>query len=154
MRLVLGHDEIPPPDWLRDAAVAAVPFVRQVVDSTRRRSPYPGRAGKVRHLERCIAAEAWADVALALIDLELPQWRLRRLVYDGGEWHCALARHGELPEWLDQSVEARHCDLSLALLEAFLEAQQIACPAAGPSVPATGADIAAFCTPLCCDNFK
>jgi hypothetical protein len=153
MRLVLGHDETSLPDRLRDAVVATASLVRQVMDSTCRRCPYPGRAGKVRHLERCIAAEAWADVALTLIDLELPQWQLRRIVYDGGEWHCALSRHSELPEWLDQSVEASHSDLSLALLEAFLEAQRVASPASGPSVPAARAEVAESCTPLCCDNF-
>jgi hypothetical protein len=46
------------------------------------------------------------DVALALIELELPLWHLRRIVYDGGEWYCALTRYAEPPEWLDHPVQA------------------------------------------------
>jgi len=41
---------------------------------------------------------------LALIDLELPPWQVRRIAYDEGEWHCALSRQRELPDWLDQSI--------------------------------------------------
>jgi len=29
-----------------------------------------------------IGSEAWTDSALALIDLELPQWQVRRIAYD------------------------------------------------------------------------
>jgi hypothetical protein len=36
------------------------------------------------------------------------QWRLRRMVYDGGEWYCALSRQPELPEWLDHPIQANH----------------------------------------------
>ena len=103
-------------------------------------------------IERLIAEEAWTEVALALIDLELPQWRLRRLAYDGGEWHCALSRRREVPDWLDQAVEASHLDLPGALLEAFLEAQRIVEPLGRPSVPAAPCE-SACCAPLCCDNF-
>ena len=38
---------------------------------------------------------AWTDAALALIDLELPQWQFRRIAYDEGEWSCALSRERE-----------------------------------------------------------
>src|SRR5215471_2467367 len=44
-------------------------------------------------LDALIAAGAWIDAALALLELELPQWTLRRLVYDDGEWHCSLSKH-------------------------------------------------------------
>src|ERR1700744_5113879 len=71
----------------------------------------------LRHSARIdflIRSGAWTDAVLALIELELPQWRLRRIAYDDGEWHCALSRQRELPDWLDQAVEYRHPDLSLA----------------------------------------
>jgi hypothetical protein len=95
---------------------------------------------------------ARTDAALAVIELELPQWQLRPIAYDGGEWHCALSRHRELPDWLDQSIETHHTDLALALLTALMEAQQLAPASSRPSVPpAPRAE--AFVAPFCCDNF-
>ena len=82
---------------------------------------------------------AWTDAALALIDLELPQWQVRRIAYDEGEWYCALSRQRELPEWLDQSIEARHADLALAMLSAFVEARRASAPSSRTSVPAVPA---------------
>ena len=37
--------------------------------------------------------------------------------------------------WLDQSIEARHPDLAMALLSVFVEAQQLAAASSRPSVP-------------------
>ena len=96
---------------------------------------------------------AWTDAALALIDLELPQWQIRRIAYDDGEWYCALSRERELPDWLDRSIEARHADLPLALLGAFVEAQAITAPQSRPSVPSVSRDANPFYEPVCCDNF-
>ncbi len=42
------------------------------------------------------------------MELELPLWQVRRIAYDEGEWHCALSRERELPDWLDAAVEARY----------------------------------------------
>jgi hypothetical protein len=100
-----------------------------------------------------IETGAWTDVALALIDLELPQWQIRRLVYDEGEWHCALSRQRELPEWLDQSIEAHHADLSLAILSAFVDAQRISAPSRRTSVPAVPHEANALYEPVLSDNF-
>lgn len=72
-------------------------------------------------VRKLIAAKALTEAMLALIDCELPQWKLRRLAYDEGEWHCALSRQRELPEWLDQSVESSHKDLTLAIALACIE---------------------------------
>lgn len=153
MRLVLQHDnEIPLTDRLRDAPAVTASLLQDVIDTTCRRHSHPGRARAVARIERLIAEEAWAEVALALIDLELPQWQPRRLIYDSGEWHCALSRRRELPDWLDQAVEASHPDLPRALLMAFLEVQLIAAPPAWPSVPAVSRESAPY-TNLCCDSF-
>jgi hypothetical protein len=46
-----------------------------------------------------------------------------------------LSRQRELPDWLDQSVEAHHEDLALALLCAFVEARRISASSIRPSVP-------------------
>ena len=101
-----------------------------------------------------IQSHAWTDAALALIDLELPQWQLRRIAYDEGEWHCALSRERELPDWLDQSIEARHVDLALAILSAFIEAQRVSAPATRTSVPAVTRDANPLYDPVCSDNFS
>jgi hypothetical protein len=116
------------------------------------------RLAVLRHTERTARAEqmieagAWTDAALALLALELPQWQLRRLVYDDGEWHCALSRQREMPEWLDQSIEAHHADLAMAILRAFVGARQTSVSAPRSSVPAAprGAELY---EPACCDNF-
>ena len=154
MRLVLQPDnDVLLTDRLREASAVTAPLVRDVVEFICRRHSHPGQASAIARIERLIAAEAWAEVALALIDLELPRWQLRRLAYDGGEWHCALSRRREVPEWLDQAVEANHPDLPGAVLEAFLEARRIVARLGRPSVPATPRD-SAPCALLSCDNFS
>lgn len=69
------------------------------------------------------------------MELELPLWEVRRIAYDEGEWHCALSRERELPDWLDAAVEARYSDLALALLSAFIEGRALALEVSRPSVP-------------------
>jgi hypothetical protein len=49
---------------------------------------------------------AWIDAVLGLLELELPHWRLRRLLYEDGEWHCFLTKRLEIPLELDDGVEA------------------------------------------------
>jgi hypothetical protein len=103
-------------------------------------------------IDRLMRSGARIDAALTLIALELPQWQLRRIVYDGGEWHCALSRARELADWLDQSAEGRHADLALALLDAVVEARQIAAASDqtdSPPQPADATDVL-----LGCDNFS
>jgi hypothetical protein len=129
------QDEVPFSDRLRDAPAATAVLVREVIAAACQHRPYPGRAGGIARIERLISAEAWAEAALALVNLELPQWQLRRIAYDGGEWHCAVSRQRELPDWLDQSVEASHSDLALAILSAVVEAKNVAASADKPSVP-------------------
>jgi len=89
----------------------------------------------------------------ALKGLELPLWQVRRIAYDEGEWHCALSRERELPEWLDAAVEARHTDLALALLSAFLEVRALAVEASRPSVPPVRPALNPLYEPIACDNF-
>src|SRR5438876_12380579 len=110
---------------LRDTYAVTAEFLADIISQTCRRFPSVGQSSKTARIERLIQSGAWTDAALALIDLELPQWQVRGIAYDEGEWHCALSRQRELPDWLDQSVEARHADLALALLSAFVEAQRI-----------------------------
>ena len=140
-------------DRLRDADAVTAEVMADIVSQTCRRFPSLGQSGKTAHIERLIHSGAWTETALALVDLELPQWQVRRLVYDEGEWHCALSRQRELPDWLDQSIESHHADLALAILSAFVEARQISMPASRPSVPGVRRDTNSQYEPLLVDNF-
>src|SRR6202171_5935915 len=111
-------------DRLRDAHAATADLVAEIIGETCRRFPSVGQTEKTARIERLIEAGAWTDAALALIDLELPLWQVRRIVYDAGEWYCALSRERELPDWLDRSIEARHEGLGLFILCAFLWVQR------------------------------
>src|SRR3954452_14346492 len=116
------------------------------------------RLALLRHTERAARAAqmielgAWTDAVLALLALELPQWQLRRLAYDNGEWHCALSTQREMPEWLDQSIESHHADLAIAILRAFVAARQQNPSAARCSVPAVPPATTTLDEPVSCDN--
>jgi hypothetical protein len=87
--------------------------------TTCKRLPAMRRTAEAQRLDRLVAAGAWTDAALALIAIELPRWQLRRLTYDEGEWHCMLSDHREMPDWLDDAVDAHHPDMTTAILNAF-----------------------------------
>src|SRR5712672_4528731 len=140
-------------DRLRDAPAATAALMSEVISQTCRRFPSMGQSEKTARIERLIGSGAWTDAALALIDLELPAWQVRRIAYDEGEWHCALSRQRELPDWLDRSVEARHADLALAILSVFVDAQRLSAPSSKTSVPAVSRDANPLYEPVCCDNF-
>ncbi|HEU0082192.1 MAG TPA: hypothetical protein VFQ87_04905 [Bradyrhizobium sp.] len=127
-----------PVDRLRDAPPVAADLLSEAI----------GKPRLPMRIARLIEAGAWTDAALALLET-LPQWRLRRLAFDDGEWHCALARRRELPDWLDDAIEAHHADLALAILSAFTEARrEPAPPASAPAVPRP-----LLYEPVCCENF-
>ena len=139
---------------LRVATKANAFLVADVLGKACRRFPSLGQGEKTARLGQLMRSGAWIDAALALIDLELPFWQIRRLAYDEGEWHCALSRERELPDWLDQSIETRHPDLALAILSAFVEAQRISQPERRSSVPAVNRTALDDCyEPVCSDNF-
>src|SRR6202163_2054510 len=140
-------------DRLRDAHAVTADLMSEIIGETCRRFPSVGQAEKTARLERLIGSGAWTDAVLALIDLELPQWQVRRIAYDEGEWHCALSRQRELPEWLDQAIETSHANLTLAIVNAYIETlRQIEASRepSRPSVPQTRGD---QFEPVCCDNF-
>ena len=140
-------------DRLRAAHAVTAELMSEVIGEACRRFPSVGQTEKTARIERLIKSEAWTDAALALIDLELPLWQVRRIAYDEGEWYCALSRERELPDWLDRSIEARHADLALAILGAFVEAQRISAPRSRTSVPAVSRDANPLYEPVCSDNF-
>ena len=138
---------------LHDADAVTTGLMAEIVGTVCRRFPPLRSTGKTARIARLIESEAWTDAALALIDLELPQWQVRRIAYDEGEWHCALSRARELPDWLDQSIEIHHADLALAILSAFVEARRVRATTSGTSVPAVPRDPNPLYIPVCCDNF-
>lgn len=147
------HDPGELNDRLRGAHAVTSGLIAEIIGETCRRFPPIRQTEKTVRIERLIGSGAWMDAALALIDLELPQWQVRRIAYDEGEWHCALSRQRELPEWLDQSIEAHHEDLPLAILSAFVDARRISAPSSKTSVPTVPRDADLICMPVCCDNF-
>lgn len=91
-------------DRLHIAHVVTRPLMQDIIDTACRRFPSLGQTERTVRLTRLIDAEAWADAALTLPELELPLWRVRRIAYDQGEWCCALSRERELPSgWTARS---------------------------------------------------
>lgn len=138
---------------LRAAPGMTRPLIHDVIDHSCRRILSLGQNQRTMRVMRLIDAEAWTDAALALLELELPMWQVRRIAYDEGEWHCALSRQRELPDWLDAAVEAHHADLALALLSALVEVRAFAADATRPSVPSVHPLPDPLYEPLACDNF-
>jgi hypothetical protein len=133
-------------DRLHDAPAVTADLMSDVIGTTCRRLP--------ARIERLIETGAWTDAALALLELELPQWQLRRLAYDEGAWHCALSPQRELPDWLDdRSIESHHADLALAILSAFVDARCKSAPPNRTSVPAAPRVANPLYEPVYCDNF-
>lgn len=138
---------------LRVAHVVTRPLMQDILDRGCRRLPSFGQSERTERLKRLVDAEAWADAALELLELELPLWRVRRIAYDQGEWYCAISRGRELPEWLDSLLEAQHADLALALLSAFLEAQLLSAQTTRPSVPPVRRALDSLYEAMPSDNF-
>src|SRR3954468_17492888 len=148
------HHDLPGfDDRLRDASEVTAELMSEIVAETSQRFPPLRLIAEAARIERLIRSEAWIDAALALIDLELPHWQLRRIAYDGGEWHCSLSRQRELPEWMDRSIETHHADLSLAILSAFLDAQRTASPSNRASLAMAPLQNNPLYEPVLTDNF-
>jgi hypothetical protein len=111
-------------EQLRRAPALTPDLISNVIADACTRLPVLKRAGKAARIDQLIKAGAWSDAALALIELELPAWKLRRLVYEDGAWLCSLSRQPNLPMALDDTADASHEVLPLAILSAFVEAHR------------------------------
>jgi hypothetical protein len=140
-------------DQLRRAQVVSPDLMSKVVAGACTRVFVPSCAAKLAKIDRLIAAEAWTEAALALVELELPQWKLRRIVYEEGAWLCSLSTPWNLPVWLGDCAETRHESLPLAILSALIEAQQWGEPQAASSVPRCRTRSSSPAEIMCCDNF-
>jgi hypothetical protein len=144
-------------DGLRRAQAVTHDLMSKIVAGACSRVSLPGCAAKAAKIDRLIESEAWTEAALALVELELPQWKLRRLVYEDGVWLCSLSKHRNLPAWLDDNAEACYDLLPLAIVSALVEARRCgepSFPAAASSVPQCGTKSASPIETMCCDNFS
>src|ERR1700723_2224617 len=82
---------------LRAAPQPAPGLFGKIIGSACTRIPVLSRSGKTNRIDRLIEAGAWTDAALALIELELPAWKLRWLAYESDEWICSLTRQPNVP---------------------------------------------------------
>jgi len=142
-------------DELQAAPEAARAVFAKIIGSVCSRIPILSKSGKTARMERLIESGAWTDAAMALIESEMPGWKLRRLVYDNGEWFCSLSQQPNMPADLDDSADAAHEILPLAILRAFVEARRRSRDAinAGSSASGNPPLQAAAGDAVCCDNF-
>ncbi len=141
-------------DALHGAAKPTVALFARIIAGCNR-IPVLGGADHADRIIRLAEDGAWIDAALTLIALELPAWRVRRLVYENGEWLCSLSLQPNLPAALDDSVDVVHEALPLAVLRGLVEARR-RCAAAEPTAPAVAQSRLApphTATIVCCDNF-
>jgi hypothetical protein len=138
---------------IRDANAVTAELLSDVIREACWRLPSVRRTKSFDRPDHLIQSCAWTDAALALLALELPQWQIRRIVCDAGEWHCALSRQREIPDWLDQPVEACHTGLSLAILSALVDVQRLDTSSTVISVPSSPRTDTPYYLPFCCDNF-
>ena len=139
---------------LRRAASLTPDLIFNVIAGACTRLPLIKRAGKAAWIDQLIDAGALIDATLALIELELPAWKLRRLVYEDGEWHCSLSRHPNLPVALVDTANASHEVLPLAILAALIEAHRmmnVTCAISLQTVPRARSTSGYA---ICCDNFS
>jgi hypothetical protein len=140
-------------DRVRFAQAVTPALMADVIAEACTRLPRLNPAGKAGRIDQLIDDGAWTDAALSLIEVELPAWTLRRLVRDDGEWVCSLSRQPDLPAALDDTADACHELLPLAILGAFLEARRRSASAPGTaswSVPHVRPETRCG---ICCDNF-
>jgi len=137
---------------LRLARAPMSDLLSDVVEATCRRLPVLKKSGLVTRFERLVEAGAWTDAALALVELEIPDWKVRRLVCEAGEWLCSLSRQPNLPMALDDTVEVSHETLPLAILRAFVEARRrsVVAPETTSAVPPVRPPSHGM---MCCDSF-
>lgn len=139
---------------LRLAQTATPELVSELIAALCTRIQMINRTSNVAvRFERLINSAAWTDVALALIEIELPRWKLRRLVLDDGEWHCSLSKTPDLAIEIDETADGNHGVLALAVLQAFLQARRMNsafCRSGSPAVPRVWPAPAYI---VCCDNF-
>jgi hypothetical protein len=139
---------------LRLAEGPTADLIGMVVAEACPRTQTPDRtSATARRIEALTKSSAWVDLALELIARELPFWSVCRLVLEDGVWFCSLSNRPGLPIELDDTADASHESMSLAMLAALVEARRKAATVRTtqtPSVPQVEPQRGHV---LCCDNF-
>lgn len=115
--------------------------------------PVLTKAGKADRIVTFIRAGAWLDATLAIMECELPQWSLRRILYEDGEWHCSLSSQPDLLIEFDETADGHHDVLPLAMLMAFVEGCRRAERATRSVVSKLDRKTMGSGIAMCCDNF-
>jgi hypothetical protein len=97
-------------------------LVSDLIDETQATAIRLIDAQRLLVLQRWVRDGAWTDAFVLLIEIKLPQWKLRQVVLDDGQWHCSLSKRPNLPLELDETADFTHDVLPLAILGALVEA--------------------------------
>jgi hypothetical protein len=140
-------------DGLWSAQEPSLALLQRIISAACTRIPLLGKAKAVDRLFEFAKVGAWTEAALALIELELPLWTVRRLAHENGEWLCSLSRQPNLPMTFDDCAEAAHEVLPLAILSAFVEASRRChemheCVSTVPQIQPWPEQI------ICCENYR
>jgi hypothetical protein len=137
---------------LREAPTMTTAVITEVIGQACPRYHRCSASTRAR-IGRLIDERAWLEASLLLLEIELPQWRPRRLICDDGVWHCSLSRQPAIPFELDELADAAHESLPLAVLSALVEARRMglagneAKPKIVPQIRLSEGRA------ICCDNF-
>jgi hypothetical protein len=140
-------------EQLRFAKAPTLDLIRRVIADECTRLPMLMRTGVTDRIEKLVETGAWTDLALALVEVERPGWTMRRLAYEDGEWHCRLSAQPNIPAPFDDTVDASHQALPLAIILALIEArgsQDAGQSTSLPTAPRRGGVLGHV---MCCDNF-
>jgi hypothetical protein len=107
---------------LQSAQEPSLDLLTRIVNGACTRISRQGKTEAFDRLVHLAKIGAWMDAAFALIELEVPLWRVRRLACENGEWLCSLSHQQNLPITFDDCAEATHEALPMAILGAFVEA--------------------------------
>src|ERR1700753_1487653 len=91
------HDSNALNDRLRGADTVTAVLMSEIIKQACLRFPSVGQSARTARIQAFIQSAAWTDAALALIDLELPMWQVRRLAHDDGGRVFALLPRGGMP---------------------------------------------------------
>lgn len=138
---------------LSQARAAEPDLIRKVVERVGARIEMLRRSGRPIRIDRLIEFGGFTEAALALIELELPAWTVRRLVHENGEWLFSLSRQPNIPIAFDEVVETGHEALPLAILRAVVEACRRRTIAGAKPISTVPLLAQKFGLSLCCDNF-
>ena len=136
---------------LRSAPALSARLFRKVLQGCTRLESLRQLA-RVAALDDLAEVGAWTDATLRLLELELPNWIVRRLIRESDDWLCTLSRQPNLPIALDDTVEGIHAALPLAILRAFVDARRRLSTEIRPPLRIPQIRLASG-IPACCDNF-